>query len=199
MARQSHQDHLLQAPQTELHQILAKMSSTEASRIVSAQIDGRSRSPRYIQHQLSRLHESLTSHATALLNAITADSGADLVEAEIEFSLAVGAVRNRYCAFDVPRAIDDEYSVAQRRDWASRTTPVGIVYIKPQSHTLLFSTIAPLSNAIAAGNCVVVEVSVLGCQKSDICTAQELASRDSQATPTDLDGISRPRYICDSE
>lgn len=142
--------------------ITSEMPSSIVSRIASADIDGRARSPRYIQRQLSRLHEALTSQISALHAAIVTDSGVDPAEAEVELFLAVQAVKSQYANIGVPKMLADEYSVARREDWSSRKAPAGIVCIRPQSHTLLFSVISPLSSAIAAGNCAFVEVSTLG-------------------------------------
>lgn len=129
------------------------------ARIQAADIDGRARNPRYIQRQLAKLHESLVKHAKPLQDAIVADTHVGVAEAELEFCLAVDAVKEQYTSINIQQMLEDEYSVAKGRDWPARRTAAGIIYIRPQTHTILFSIVSPLASAIAAGNCVVVEVS----------------------------------------
>ena len=46
--------------------------------------------------------------------------------------------------------------MAKGKDASGNREPMGIVYIEPTRHTLLYSVISPVSSAIAAGNCIVV-------------------------------------------
>ena len=133
------------------------MSTTS---IKSAVIDGRTRNPRFIQRQLRRLHDALRQNAQALQNAIISDTNVSVWEATLEISLALATVRRQFMNLDVRVMLEDEYRAASGRDWRTRRSPTGLVYIIPQSHTLLYSIVSALSSAIAAGNCVIIEVSL---------------------------------------
>jgi len=128
--------------------------------IEAAETDGRAHSPRFIQRQLSGLHKALADNSRALQSAIIADTHVSQEEAQVEFALAISAVRELYVSVDVDASLAEEYRIACGEDWRSRRVPVGIVYIRPQSQSFLFSVVSPLASAIAAGNCVVVEVGV---------------------------------------
>ncbi|KAH0345426.1 aldehyde dehydrogenase PutA, partial [Aureobasidium melanogenum] len=127
--------------------------------IESAAIDGRARAPRYIQRQLAQLHKAITTNAQQIQHAILADKPVEIYEAQLEIYLAVSVVKNLYDAFSFEKAISEEYRVARGEDWQDRKDAVGIVYLRPHGHTLLYSIVASMANAIAAGNCVVVEES----------------------------------------
>lgn len=122
--------------------------------------DGRLHNIYWRQDQLRSLHATLVSHEAAALEAITKDSHNTLAEAKVEFYLAVGAVKQQFLSLNPDKELVREYRVAHGTDAADRLEPVGIVYIEPAAaHTLLYSVIVPLASAIAAGNCVVVQVS----------------------------------------
>lgn len=129
-----------------------------ACSITSASLDGRAQSPRYIQKQLQRLHGALLQNAQILQAAACHDGLVTKQEAALEHALALDTVSRRYLEIDMKSALRDEYRTANGVDWAERAVPKGIVHIQPQRHTMLYSVVAPLSSAIAAGNCVVIEV-----------------------------------------
>lgn len=128
--------------------------------IESAATDGRARAPRYIQRQLANLHKAITTNAKQIQDVIVVDTNVRSQEAQLEIYLAVSTVKDLYDSFSVEEALSKEYQVARGEDWRDRNDAVGVVYLRPQSHTLLYSIVSPLANAIAAGNCVVIEVSI---------------------------------------
>lgn len=132
--------------------------SNVLNRIQAGEIDGRARNPRYIQKQLSNLHETLVANAAAIKDAIQADSRFSKAEAELELFLTLNCIKQLWGQFDFHQVIKDEYSVARGEDFTARRVAAGIVYIVPDHHTLLYSVVSPLSAAIVAGNCVIVEV-----------------------------------------
>lgn len=67
-------------------------------------------------------------------------------------------MKDQYASIDFDQMMEEEYRIANGKDAADRRVAAGIVYIVPSSHTLFYSVIAPLSVAIAAGNCAVLEV-----------------------------------------
>jgi len=132
--------------------------SSLIQRIQSANIAGQARTPRFIQDQLRKLHDALVENFKDICQAIVNDSSHTTAEAGVEFFLALTAVKDQYSDIDFHKEIDEEYNIANEKDAASRKVPAGIVYIIPSQYTLFYSLIAPLSAAIAAGNCVIAEV-----------------------------------------
>lgn len=131
----------------------------QAQRVRSAVIDGRAQTPRYIQKQLTQLYDALQKAQPAIQNAIRRDTDYSSVEADSEIFLALKAVRQQYEAFNLEEFLDQEYSLAHAKDNLSRRVPVGCVYIIPSQHSRFYSIVQPACAAIAAGNCVMVEVS----------------------------------------
>ncbi|THW04486.1 aldehyde dehydrogenase PutA [Aureobasidium pullulans] len=125
--------------------------------IESAAVDGRARTPRFIQRQLANLHKAITTNAKIIQDAIVADTGAKLREAQLEIHLSISVVKELYDNFSVEEALSQEYRVARGQDWCDRNDAVGTIYLRPQSQNLVYSIVSPLANAIAAGNCVVIE------------------------------------------
>ncbi|PSK48599.1 ATP synthase subunit alpha, mitochondrial [Elsinoe australis] len=134
------------------------MSQQELAAIKAAAIDGRAQPIFYRLSQLQKLRDTLVEQANQIQDAIKSDSGITSAEAKIEYSLAVETVRTRYTELaDFEKVLEQEYSVAKGKDDPSRRHGVGTALIKPSSHSLFYSTIAPLAAAIAAGNVVIIQ------------------------------------------
>lgn len=87
------------------------------------------------------------------------DSHNTAAEIEVEYHLAVDCVKRVFAQIDFAKEVKEEYAVARGEDAPLRRVGAGTVYIAPATgHTLLYGVISPLSAAIAAGNCVVVEL-----------------------------------------
>lgn len=136
-------------------------SATDAAieRLQMAVIDGRTENVRYRQDQLQGLHKALRDEAGAICAALSRDSPSSTAEVEAEFYLAMDAVRHFYESLDFERALEEEYSVAHGKNNEGRRLGVGLVVIRPTSHTRFYSIVTPLAAAISAGNCVILEVS----------------------------------------
>lgn len=141
------------------------MADSSFQRIRSAVIDGRALTPRYIQKQLLRLHDVLREHQAAIAQTLRQDSGYSSADIECELHLTFKAIRQEYEALDVSDFLDKEYSLARRKDNQSRRVAIGAVYIIPCQHCRLYCTVQPAAAAIAAGNCIMVEVGAMFCQK----------------------------------
>lgn len=128
-------------------------------RIQAAAVDGRAHNIFYRQQQLELLCRILLDNAEKIRQAIISDTGNNLSEVTVEFNLALTAVRTNYALLHPKKSHDEEYAVANGKDAADNKAPAGIVYIEPAVHTLFYSTVVPLSAAIAAGNCVIIVVS----------------------------------------
>jgi len=72
--------------------------------------------------------------------------------------MTVQAVKDQYEAIDFKESLQQEYSIAQGKQNLDRRLPFGCAYIVPCKHSRLYSIIQPAVAAIAAGNCVVIEV-----------------------------------------
>ena len=127
-------------------------------RIRASAIDGRAHNVFYRQQQIERLCRTILEHAEDIRKAIVSDFGHTESEATVEFSLTLSAIRNNYAALQPKKAHEDEYAVANGKDAPENQEPPGIVYIEPTAHSLFYSTLVPLSAALAAGNCVIVLV-----------------------------------------
>ena len=125
----------------------------------AAAIDGRTHNIYYRQHQLEALHTALINHASEIKDAIAADYDHSPAEVAVEIHLALSALKQSYETLQPTKAHADEYLLASGSDAPTAKIPAGIAYIEPCTHTLLFSVVAPLSAAIAAGNCAIVLVS----------------------------------------
>jgi acyl-CoA reductase-like NAD-dependent aldehyde dehydrogenase len=123
-----------------------------------AAIDGRMHNVICRQLQLESLQKTLFEHSGAIEKAISEDSGHSANEASIEYLLAMNNLNAHYQSLDFKATLKDEYAVLRKEDREERHEPFGIVYIVPTSYTLFYSVIAAVSAAIAAGNCVVIEV-----------------------------------------
>ena len=162
--------------------------STPFAPLRAAAIDGRTHNIYYRQHQLEALHQALLDHSSEIRNAIAADTDHTPAEIAIEIHLALSALKASYETLQPSQAHADEYLIAFGKDAPANTVPAGIAYIEPCAHTLLYSVVAPLSAAIAAGNCVIVLVSFLEKQIPPTSSHKKLTtslhSMSSSKTPS---------------
>lgn len=136
------------------------MASDEVAveRLQMSAVDGRAENGRFRQDQLQSLHGALRQEAGRICAALQADSDSSAAEVETEFYLAMEAVRHFYETLDFDKNLKDEYSVTHGKDNVNRRVGVGIVVLKPTSHTRFYSIVTPLAAAIAAANCIILEV-----------------------------------------
>ncbi|KAF2500889.1 ALDH-like protein [Lophium mytilinum] len=127
-------------------------------RIREAAIDGRCQNVIYRQTQLEKLHNVLIDNSESVIQAIYRDGGNSIPEARVEYLLALMCLREYYASLDATKALHEEYAVARGEDAPSLREGVGIVYIVPTTYSLFYSIVVPLSAAVAAGNCVVIEL-----------------------------------------
>lgn len=139
------------------------------SRLEGAVADGRGRSIRYRQAQLHVLHDSLRKASKQIIEAIKEDSNNLNGDAEIEYYLAMTSITKLYAELDLKAAVEEEYKIWYSKDNIKRRLPYGMVLIRPQSHTRFFSIISAVAAAVAAGNCVVLEVCTSFSLDTDAC------------------------------
>ena len=138
----------------------------------AAKIDGRTESIRYRQNELQGLHKALRESADTLCEAIQKDAQGPRVEADSEYYMGMLAVRDAYKSLDFGKELKEEYLIASNKDNENRRVGYGIVFLRPTTHSRFFSIVAPLALAIAAGNCVLLEL------------PQTLSNLDSVLKPT---------------
>ncbi|KAF2192022.1 hypothetical protein K469DRAFT_622015 [Zopfia rhizophila CBS 207.26] len=124
-------------------------------------MDGRCCNTYFRQDQLKTLHDTLRKNSSAIQDAIKKDTGILDAECAIEFALAISEVKELYSSLDPVKDLEEEYRIANGKDASDRREPGGIVYIEPQKrHTSFFSIVAPLSAALAAGNCIKLDITL---------------------------------------
>jgi len=126
-----------------------------------AAIDGRLQNVITRQTQLESLHKVLLENIGPIEAAIKNDSGHSAAEAAVELVLTLRGLLDYYATLDEKLALHREYAIARGEDCPERQDGIGIVYLVPTNYTLFYSIIITICAAIAAGNCIVIEVSDL--------------------------------------
>ncbi|KAL4865537.1 hypothetical protein BDV12DRAFT_211030 [Aspergillus spectabilis] len=158
------------------------------ARIAAAEIDGRTHNIRYRQTQFHRLQSALVQQIDRIKNALQMDSGNVAEEVQAEICLALKEVRTHYLSLNLEEDLEKEYRVAKGRDNADAVRGTGIVYIIPGTHTMFFSVISALSAALAAGNCIILELT-----KNTLTLPPLLRQILSQALDADTFAIAEER------
>jgi acyl-CoA reductase-like NAD-dependent aldehyde dehydrogenase len=131
----------------------------DLSAVKAAAIDRRGHNVFYRKRQLEKLQEAFVKEAATIQDAIVADTGCRPSEARLEFSLALRALRDRYAELNAARELELEYRIAKGTDAPDAREPYGIAIIHvSQQHTPFYSTVAPLCAALAAGNCIILQL-----------------------------------------
>jgi acyl-CoA reductase-like NAD-dependent aldehyde dehydrogenase len=135
-------------------------SDTHLNRVCAAATDGRMSNVRFIQSQLKAFYESILASREGILEAIKSNPLITSTEAEVEFSLAIAAVKEHYDEINFDQAIADEYKVAKGEGNPSRRVGHGVVVLRPTTHTRFYAIVSAVACAIASGNTFIVEVSL---------------------------------------
>lgn len=131
------------------------------AKIRAAAIDGRCLNPIFRKTQLQRLHQALSQNAPEIQASMARDTSHLQAEVTAEFLLSMRLLADTYNELDPDKALKEEYAVAKGLDVADGREPVGIVLIRPAvtGHAFFFGLMSALVPALAAGNCIVVQVS----------------------------------------
>ena len=145
------------------HHIIQSLSNMSKqpkalSKLQDAVVDGRLANVFFRREQLYRLHETVLQNKNTIVEAIVNDSGNTAAEAFAEFYAILSAITSYHDQLKPEAELDAEYQIAKGQDAPEAREGVGIVLIRPQAHTFVYSVLAPVSAAIAAGNCVAVMV-----------------------------------------
>ncbi|KAJ4191948.1 hypothetical protein NW755_004083 [Fusarium falciforme] len=155
----------------------------------SAAIDGRVLNPFYRKTQLKQLHSTLADNAARIQEAIKNDTNHRPAEIKGEYWLALKCIADAFASIDPQKCLEDEYAISKGRDDPDSRSPVGIVVIEPSSHTFLYSLIAALVPALAAGNCVIVKVITKGYKQVSDRTLTMKAQNSLLETPSLVLGL----------
>ena len=132
------------------------------SRISIAEIEGIAGSVRHRQQQFHRVHTSLLKAKSSITEALRQDYSYTDWEADYEFLLALSELRNHYENLDLPSENATAHNIEQATENTHRSSALGIVYIIPDmKRSGFYAVISPLCAAMAAGNCIIVEVSLI--------------------------------------
>ncbi|KAJ9653753.1 hypothetical protein H2198_007100 [Neophaeococcomyces mojaviensis] len=126
--------------------------------IRSSVIDGIAVTPRYRERQLANLHKALLDSRSQLNKLLVDETLLSEDEATAQFLLTAKAIQTFHISVNPKQCLDEEYRIAQGKDHTTRRVPHGCAYIIPSQHDPLYSTVVPVAAAIAAGNCIVVEL-----------------------------------------
>jgi len=98
-------------------------------------------------------------------NAIASDGRCSIATAEAEYRLTMDGIKKFHSSLNSKRMrlrrVEDDSS--------SLRLAMGLVAIRPSSHSRLYSTLIPLAAALAAGNCILLEVGVPSIKKQIYC------------------------------
>ncbi|KIW07200.1 uncharacterized protein PV09_02066 [Verruconis gallopava] len=135
-------------------------SNTKALR--SSITDGIAITPRYRERQLASLHTNLSAKREALLDALYDTLALSKPEATVEYTLTLDAIKTFHDRCDPQICNEEEYSIANSKDYKNQRSPYGYAYIVPPKRGSLYATIVPIAAAIASGNAVLLQRSSQG-------------------------------------
>ena len=134
--------------------------------LTAACIEGKPRSVRHRQHQFHRLHDSLIAEGAAIVEALQDDNAILRREAVFEYSLALGQLRSTYQSVNLEAELTAANAIEHGQNSLHRKVGLGIVYIRPdRTRAEVYGTLSALCAALAAGNCIVVEVASSQCAR----------------------------------
>ena len=133
-------------------------SSNPFPRIAIAHVEDSARSLRHRQQQLQRLQVALAKNKTPLVQTLQDDYNYSDDEALFQYSLALSELQTHYESLNLEEELKSSRNIVNDNDRLVRFVGSGLVYVIP--HSGLYSVVAPLAAAMAAGNCVVIEVSL---------------------------------------
>ena len=128
------------------------------SRLQEAVTDGRLANVFFRREQLYQLHDALLQSKDAIVQGIVRDSGNTVAEAFAELYATLSAIKSNHDQLQPDTELETEYRISNGKDAPGEREGFGIVLVRPQSHTFVYSVLAPVSAAIAGANCVAVVV-----------------------------------------
>ncbi|CEJ62759.1 hypothetical protein PMG11_11250 [Penicillium brasilianum] len=134
------------------------MAPSSLDLVITTALEGRMKDLRTRQRILRDLHTKLTENVEELVIATARDDRISREEAQVVVSAGLLELRAHYDRLDLKDELDEEYSIARKESRLKKRVPSGMVYVIPEAYTTFFSIITALSAAIAAGNCVVIEM-----------------------------------------
>jgi acyl-CoA reductase-like NAD-dependent aldehyde dehydrogenase len=143
---------------SDISSLTLQMSSSDLEQLRAAAIDGRTNNVRFRQKELHALNAAFQKSVGDILSAISEDAGGPSPDVQVEYYLAMDALKRLYGSLNFQQSMNDEYLIANGADNTARRVSKGIVAIRPTRHARFYSVVCTLATAITAGNCVVLEV-----------------------------------------
>ncbi|RDW85613.1 hypothetical protein BP5796_03938 [Coleophoma crateriformis] len=137
---------------------MAKSLDASLQQLLAAVTDGRTENTRYRQNELHRLHAGLKVQKETICEAISKSASIPASDAEIEYVLAMDSINQLYMTLDFDESMKKEYLVTTGVNNTERRVGLGLVAVRPSKHSRFYSAVTPIAAAIAAGNCVLLEV-----------------------------------------
>lgn len=134
------------------------MEAAALARVQAIAVEGRMRNIRTRQHELRSLYRDLDEHKDEFIEAMLAEGGYTEDEAKVVTMATLLDIRKHYNALNLEKEMEVEYRIKNGKSSEERRLPARIVYILPDSYTLMYSVFSALGGAIEAGCCCVVEV-----------------------------------------
>ena len=133
-------------------------------RLFAASTDQRAHNVRYRQRQLHFFHGLLQQNATTICDIMTKDLQYRSNDSILEYSAAMILLGEIYDQVDFSRSLEEEYAVSHNQSNLSARTPHGTVFIRHGTRNVFYGIVSAVAAALAAGNCVLLEVSLLNIQ-----------------------------------
>ncbi|KAF9698765.1 hypothetical protein EKO04_003265 [Ascochyta lentis] len=135
------------------------MTDSAVATLQATALTARCHNSFFRQKQLKSLHDAVRQDSNTIKDAIKSDTRVSEQEATAEVALALDLIKEYYSSINPAKELVEEYRVTNGKDALDQANPWGVVYIEPQqTHTPFYSVIAPLSAALAAGNCVALKI-----------------------------------------
>ncbi len=129
---------------------------------------------------------------------IKADVGHTSHEADFEYTLVLSELRQHFEGLNPKDELAATRQIELGHDSFGRSKSTSIAYIVPSTHVLLYSVLSPVCAAIAAGSCVIVEVSRSTVTIGRVSLARAITDREQ--LPQNLRSLTSTlrRVLCSS-
>ena len=122
--------------------------------------NGKVQSVSYRRCHIAKLYRALREMPEVFCDTIAAESRCSVATAKAGYHLTMDGVWKHHEALKIPSSSKAERRTSHARGSLHRRTPLGVVAIRSLYHSRFYTFIMAISAAFAAGNIVVLEVSV---------------------------------------
>ncbi|RMD44991.1 hypothetical protein DV735_g76, partial [Chaetothyriales sp. CBS 134920] len=152
--------------------------STSLDRIEAAIIDGRARTPRYIQKQLQALYNALLQSLTPIQEAIAQETGYSPTEIWLETNQVLGEVKEQFSKIKLDHFLEQEYSISPDSSTLDKAIAEALTPVMDKD------TFAIISQR-PQGDILTEEYTIVsGCQDVEVWDSPVATTLKSPSTPT---------------